>query len=97
VQIALLSMNDKTSAYAKKITDTLKEKNARVFLDDRNESLNKKIREAELQKIPYLLVVGAREKKDKTVSVRERGKGDLGAMPLSAFYEIIQRSMLRQH
>lgn len=97
VQVAVLSMNDKTSAYAKKIADTLKEKNARVFLDDRNESLNKKIREAELQKIPYLLVVGAREKKDKTVSVRERGKGDLGAMPLSAFYEIIQRSMLRQH
>lgn len=88
-QIAVLSMNEKMQSYAKEITKILKEKNIRVLLDDRNESLNKKIREAELQKIPYLLVVGEREEKEKTVSIRERGKGDRGALTLEQFFAII--------
>lgn len=92
VQTAVLSMNDKTQSYAKKVVEILKEKNVRVFLDDRNESLNKKIREAELQKIPYLLVVGAREVKDNTVSVRGRGEGDKGALTLKQFLTIIHLS-----
>lgn len=91
VQVAILSMNDKTQSYAKEIANALKEKEMRVFLDDRNESLNKKIREAELQKIPYLLVVGEREAKDNTVSVRARGKEDLGVMPLEKFFDLTKK------
>lgn len=90
IQVAVLSMNDKTQSYAKQMADTIKEKNIRVLLDDRNESLNKKIREAELQKIPYLIVVGEREAKENTVSVRARGKGDLGAMPFEKFFDLIE-------
>lgn len=90
VQVAILSMNDKTRSYAKEIANILKEKGMRGFLDDRNESLNKKIREAELQKIPFLLVVGEREAKDNTVSVRARGKEDLGVMPLEKFFDLIK-------
>jgi threonyl-tRNA synthetase len=92
VQATVLSMTEKTTLYAQKITKTLKEKNIRVSLDERNESLNKKIREAELQKIPYLLVAGDRETKENTVSVRERGKGDVGAMPLEKFFNLIKSS-----
>jgi threonyl-tRNA synthetase len=88
-QIALLSITDTTKKYCLEVVRELKRKGYRVFLDDRNETINKKIREAEMQKIPYVLVVGAREEKDNTVSVRERGKGDLGAMSLSKFFDII--------
>ena len=92
VQAIVLSMTEKTESYAKKVAQALKEKNVRVHLDGRNESLNKKIREAELQKIPYLLVVGDREAKENTVSVRERGKGDVGVMPLEKFFNLIKSS-----
>lgn len=92
VQAVVLSMTEKTKQYAQEVAQALKEKNIRVQLDDRNESLNKKIREAEVQKIPYLLIVGDREASEKTVSVRERSKGDVGAMPLEKFLEIIKKS-----
>ena len=90
-QVAILSMNEHTESYAKEITEKLKKEGVRALLDDRNESLNKKIREAELQKIPYLLVVGEREAKEKTVSVRERGKGDVGALTREQFFAIIKK------
>ena len=85
VQVAVLSINDRVSDYTWKITAELKAKNIRVEPDLRNETIAKKIREAELQRIPYLLVIGEKEKTDKKVAVRERGKGDLGAMALEDF------------
>lgn len=91
VQVAILAMNEKVRPHAVEVLKKLETQNVRAQLDDRNESLNKKIREAELQKIPYLLVVGEREAKDKTVSVRERSKGDLGAMPLEKFFDLIKK------
>ena len=90
VQVSVLSMTEKIEIYAQEIARALKEKNIRIYLDDRNESLNKKIREAEIQKIPYVMVIGEKEQREKTVSVRERGKGDLGAMPLEQFFTILQ-------
>ncbi|KKW21342.1 MAG: Threonine-tRNA ligase [Parcubacteria group bacterium GW2011_GWA1_51_12] len=85
VQVALLPINDKNREYVAGVAAELKERGIRVETDERNESIGKKIRDAELKKIPYLLVIGDREATAKTVAVRERGKGDLGAKNLDAF------------
>jgi len=84
IQTVILPVNDKkqTIKYSVSVADKLKENNIRVVFDDRNESVGKKIREAELQKIPYILVIGDQEVKSKTVSVRERGRGDIGGLKL---------------
>ena len=71
--------------YARKVRDQLKDAGLRVDLDDRQEKVNYKIREAQLQKIPYMLVVGDREAAEGTVSVRERSGGDKGATTIAAF------------
>ncbi len=63
----------------------------RVHLDDRNEKLPAKIRDAQLQKIPYMLVVGAKEAEAGTVSVRHRSKGDLGPRPLAEFVQELRQ------
>ncbi len=73
VQAAILPVSDKFNSYAGKVLKTLKENGIRAETDDNNESLGKKIRNAELQKIPYVLVVGEKEEKNETVNVRQRG------------------------
>ncbi len=85
VQIAVLPIGEKQRAYAKKVFDELFNNGFRVQIRDADESLGKRIREAELQKIPYLLIVGEKEENAETVSVRQHGKGDLGAMPMKKF------------
>lgn len=85
IQIAVLTINESVGSYVEKIVQELRDKDYRVSLDDRNETIGKKIREAELQKIPYILIVGNREAETGKVAVRERGKGDLGPMPLEKF------------
>ena len=97
VQVAVIPISEKHDEYAKDIAVKLKSENIRVELKNENETLGKKIREAEMQKIPYLLIVGDKEVEAKTVSVRERGKGDArldsarqaGAMPMDKFSEKI--------
>ena len=76
--------------YAQKIYDELLKQDIRAELDESNETLGKKIRQAELQKIPYLLVVGDKEMKAKSVGVRERGKGDIGILLLTKFLEKVK-------
>lgn len=76
VQARILTINEKVSDYAKEVEQELEKNNVRVELDDRNESLGKKIREGEMQKIPYLLVIGEKEKSSRTIAIRERGKGN---------------------
>ena len=85
VQVGVLSVTDTARSYCREVARTLVENGIRITIDDRNETIGKKIREAELQKIPYLLIVGPREAQSKTVSVRERGKGDRGKMTLEKF------------
>lgn len=91
VQVAVLTLNDAVREYAEKVTKELngdkgnKDDGLRIVLDARNETIGKKIRESEMQKIPYLLVIGAKEVEAKTVAVRERGKGNIGAMALEKF------------
>ncbi len=90
VQIKILTVNELVSDYAREVAGELEKKDIRVELDLRNESIGKKIREAELQKIPYLIVIGKREAESKTIAVRERGKGDMGAIALEKFLDSIK-------
>ena len=83
-------VSEKVIDYAKHVTETLKRHGLRVHLDDRSEKLPAKIRDAQLQKIPYMLVVGAKEAEAGSVAVRHRAKGDLGARPLAEFVEALQ-------
>ena len=85
VQVSLIPVTDKQIAGAQAIAAQLKEKDFRVQVDDRPEKMGAKIRDAQLQKIPYMLILGGRELENGTVSVRSRVAGDLGAMALEAF------------
>ena len=73
--------------------EKLKKEGTRTELGGENETIGKKIREAELEKIPYILIVGDKEEKNDSVAVRERDKGDLGAMKLQKFIEKIQKEI----
>ena len=90
VQTRILTINDKVLDYAKEVEQELKKNNVRVEIDSRNESLGKKIREGEMQKIPYLLVIGEKEKSAHMVNVRERGKGDVGEKTVTAFLSALE-------
>ncbi len=93
VQAIVLPVSDRFNAYATKVRDELRADGARVHLDDRSESVGRKIREAELRKIPFMLVVGDREEGDGTVSVREHRAGDTGSVPLKDFSERLLREL----
>ena len=80
VQVKLLTVTDRAISYGKELRNRLEEAGIRVELDSRNEKIGYKIREAQVQKIPYMLVLGDKEVDNKTVAVRKRGAGDLGAM-----------------
>jgi threonyl-tRNA synthetase len=82
-QVEICPVSEKVADYAKHLYETLKGHGIRVHLDERNEKLPAKIRDAQLQKIPYMLVVGPKEAEAGTVSVRHRSKGDLGARPIA--------------
>jgi threonyl-tRNA synthetase len=85
VQAVVLPIADRHVQYAAGVRDQLAAAGLRVELDDRQEKIGYKIREAQLQKVPYMLVAGDREAADGTVAVRSRSGGDLGARPVSAF------------
>ena len=85
VQVAVLPITDKQLEYAKTVVARLKEAGVRVELDDRNEKVNLKIRDAQMQKVPYMLVIGAREAEAGAVSVRHRKHADMGVKPLEEF------------
>ncbi len=92
-QYAILPISDKYNSYAEKLSELLNNYDIRGFVDDRNEKIGKKIREAELQKVPFMLIVGENEANSNEVSVRQRGKGDLGSMTLESFANIVQQSI----
>jgi threonyl-tRNA synthetase len=85
IQAAVLPITDRQTDYARQVTARLKDAGIRTHLDDRNEKVNLKIREAQLQKVPYMLVLGEREAQSGCVSVRNRKHGDQGAKPLDQF------------
>jgi threonyl-tRNA synthetase len=89
VQAVVLPVSQDHVAFAKDVANRLRERSVRVEVDERDEKLGFKIREAQLQKIPYMLVVGAREVKGDSVSLRARSGGDLGEVPVKEFVERI--------
>ncbi|MFN5170250.1 MAG: threonine--tRNA ligase [Cyclobacteriaceae bacterium] len=84
-QIAVLPISEKFNDYAKQVLDTLKDRDIRGFLDDRDEKIGRKIRDAEVSKVPYMLIVGEKEAAEQKVAVRKHGEGDKGAILLSEF------------
>jgi len=84
-QVWILPIGSRHEEYAIKVADKLRNEDIRVVVKSENETIGKKIRDGENQKIPYLLVVGDKEISADSVAVRERGKGDLGAMKLADF------------
>jgi threonyl-tRNA synthetase len=93
VQVEICPVSEKVADYARHVTETLKRHGFRVHLDDRNEKLPAKIRDAQLQKIPYMLVLGPKESDAGTVSVRHRTKGDLGPKPLPEVMESLTKEV----
>ncbi|MGE9971112.1 threonine--tRNA ligase [Candidatus Pseudoscillospira sp. SGI.172] len=93
VQAKVLTVTGRADDYAKEIAAALDARGFRPEVDDRNEKIGKKIREAQLQKIPYMLVVGDRDIENKTVSVRHRSGEDLGAMSLDAFAALLKEEV----
>ena len=93
VQAVILPISEKQNSYAEKILGEMKHENIRIEIPDSNETLGKRIREAELKKIPYILVVGDKEIAANSVSVRQRIKGDLGALKLSEIIEKLKKEI----
>ncbi|MDQ3356937.1 MAG: His/Gly/Thr/Pro-type tRNA ligase C-terminal domain-containing protein, partial [Actinomycetota bacterium] len=85
VQAAILPISDRHAEAAGDVLATLRLAGVRAELDDRTESVGRKIRDAELRKVPYMLVLGDREVKEGTVSVRRHGEGDTGSETVEAF------------
>ena len=85
VQVSVLNITDSQADYAREVAKTLQNQGLRVNLDLRNEKITYKIREHSMQKLPFIVVVGDKEKAAEAVAVRARGNKDLGVMPLEAF------------
>ena len=93
VQIAVLNISDAQADYAREVTQALKKQGFRVNSDLRNEKITYKIREHSVQKLPYIIVVGDKERDSNTVAVRARGNVDLGSMPVDALVERLSREL----
>jgi len=90
VQTKIIPITDAQHEYAHKILDKLKEQGIRVEIDDRSEKMQSKIRDAQMQKIPYMLIIGGREVENNQVSIRQRDNQDLGAMDFDKFLKTIK-------
>jgi threonyl-tRNA synthetase len=93
VQIVVLNISDAQADYAREVTQALKKQGFRVNSDLRNEKITYKIREHSVQKLPYIIVVGDKERDSNTVAVRARGNVDLGSMPVDALVERLSRDL----
>lgn len=93
VQAVILSITDKVHDYSQQIYDKLRQQGIRVELDNRNESIGKKIRESQMQKIPYMLIIGEKEKDGNLVSIRSYSQGDLGQKTLEEFVYELKREL----
>ena len=96
IQVLIIPIKDSVQEYSLKVKQALEASAIRTQIDSRNETLDKRIRQAELDKIPYVLVVGEREAKQKVVAVRRKGAGDQGAMPLGEFIKKIKEEAINK-
>ncbi|MBO6034964.1 MAG: threonine--tRNA ligase [Paludibacteraceae bacterium] len=88
-QVAILPISERFNDYARKVAEQLEMEDVRVIVDDRNEKIGRKIRDNELKRIPYMIIVGEKEEQENTVSVRRQGEGDKGSMSVSDFAKMI--------
>ncbi|MDQ3051191.1 MAG: threonine--tRNA ligase [Bacteroidota bacterium] len=88
-QVIILGISEKFNDYAQNVSELLKNSDIRAFVDERDEKIGRKIRDAEVRKVPYMLVIGEKESLSNTVSVRKHGQGDLGSMTIDAFQKLI--------
>ncbi len=95
-QVVVLPISEKFNDYAFDIAKKLKEKSIRVTVDERNEKIGRKIRDNELKRIPYMLIVGEKEMETSHVSVRRQGEGDAGSMSVEEFAELIHNEVVSQ-
>jgi threonyl-tRNA synthetase len=97
VQVKVLSVSEKSREYANSIYERMKAAGIRCEVDNRDEKIGYKIREAQLQKAPYMLVIGEKEVENGNLTVRSRDKGDLGAMDVQAFIDqVLKQTAERQ-
>jgi threonyl-tRNA synthetase len=95
-QFIVLPISEKYNEYAEKVSEFLNNSDIRGIVDDRNEKIGKKIRDAEISKTPFMLIVGEKEFEQNQVSVRQRGEGDRGAMSQDAFIELVKEAVEKQ-
>ena len=88
-QAIILPISEKYNEYAKKVGELLNNSDIRASVDDRNETIGKKIRDSELKRIPFSLIVGEKEENTSTVSVRKQGDGDKGVMTIDEFAKVV--------
>jgi threonyl-tRNA synthetase len=90
-QFAILPLSEKYNGYAQKVLDALTAMDLRGFLDDRNETIGKKIRDNEVKKVPFMLIVGEKEEAEQKVALRARGKGDVGEFSVDDFVKYVNQ------
>ena len=95
-QVVVIPVSDKFEDYAKKVGDLLNNADIRASIDSRNETMGKRIRDNELQRIPFIVIVGEKEENDGTVSVRRQGGINLGTMPVGDFAELVKNEVKQQ-
>ncbi|MDR2498592.1 MAG: threonine--tRNA ligase [Tannerellaceae bacterium] len=92
-QAVILPVSEKYNDYAKDVARQLEEQNVRIIIDDRNEKIGRKIRDNELKKIPYMLIVGEKEAENQEVSLRKHGEGDKGSMKITTFAALVNKEV----
>ena len=92
-QVILLPISDKYQKYSEKVLESLENSEIRALVDDRSEKTGRKIRDAELNKIPFMLIVGEQEENEGTVSVRKQGEGDIGTFTIDEFISLINKEI----
>ncbi|MGE5393701.1 MAG: threonine--tRNA ligase [Candidatus Saccharibacteria bacterium] len=95
-QVVVLPISEKYNEYAKRVSEYLNNSDIRTIIDDRNEKIGRKIRDNEMKRIPYLLIVGEQEAENEKVSVRKQGEGDKGAMQIQEFADFIKAEVKEQ-
>ncbi|MCL1938108.1 MAG: threonine--tRNA ligase [Candidatus Azobacteroides sp.] len=95
-QAVILPISEKFNEYAEEVAKELRKQNIRVVLDERNEKIGRKIRDNELKKIPYMLIIGEKEAENREVSVRKQGEGDVGSMKITNFASLLNEEIEKQ-
>ncbi len=96
-QVIILPISEKFNDYAKKVLNFLNNSDIRTLVDERSEKIGKKIRDSELKKIPYLLIVGEKEATSETVAVRKQGKGNIGSMKIEDFVHFLEEKLEKEN